>query len=149
MRLVPQAFSDEGGHICPKVKQSLVSLNTVDFKMPPPQVLAAIWPEMGHDILNGSWSSWIIHMPSSPVKLRNLLNWGVLFPSQPGRCLQPSLLCPSAVGLWHYIHLQLWSSSRVATSVGPASDVSLFLIWAAIFTHLPIPVCAAASVSVH
>lgn len=129
---------------------SLMSLNSVDFKMHTPQLLAAIWPELGHEILNGSLSSWIIHMPRSPMKLGNLFNWGVLFPSQQGRCLQPSSLCLSAFGLRHYIHLQLSSSSCVAHIHAPSlrQTVSLFLIWVTIFTNLPTPVCTAASVSV-
>lgn len=125
-----------------------MSLKTFDFKMHTPQPLAALWPESGHEILNGSLSSWIIHMPSSPAKLGNLFNWGVLFPSQRDRCLQPSSLCLSAVGLWHYIHLQLLSNSRVAHVRAPSLRwaVSLFLIWATIFTNLPILVCTSASV---
>lgn len=53
------------GHTCQKVKWSLVSLNMSEFKMHKPQILVAIRPEFGHEILNGSLSSWIIDMPSS------------------------------------------------------------------------------------
>lgn len=53
------------GHICLKVKWSLVSLHMLDFKGHKPKILAAISPEFEHEILNGSFSSWIANMPNS------------------------------------------------------------------------------------